>query len=34
MRNKTLVAISLITKDEAKNILEESEELIYLHGGH
>ncbi|MEN8303825.1 MAG: peptidylprolyl isomerase [Campylobacterota bacterium] len=30
----TLVAISLITKDEAGNLLEENEEIMYLHGNH
>lgn len=30
----TLVAISLITKDEAGNLLEENEEIMYLHGNY
>lgn len=30
----TLVAISLITTDEAGNLLEENEEIMYLHGNH
>ncbi|WP_309497542.1 peptidylprolyl isomerase [Sulfurovum sp.] len=30
----TLVAISLITKDEAGNLLEENEEVMYLHGSY
>lgn len=30
----TLVAISLITTDEAGNLLEENEEIMYLHGDH
>ncbi len=30
----TLVAISLLTEDEAGNILEENEEIMYLHGAY
>ncbi len=30
----TLVAISLLTKDEAGNLLEENEEIMYLHGNY
>jgi FKBP-type peptidyl-prolyl cis-trans isomerase SlyD len=30
----TLVAISLITEDEAGNLLEENEEIMYLHGNY
>lgn len=30
----TLVSISLKTEDEAGNLLEENEEVIYLHGGY
>lgn len=34
IRKNTLVSISLITKDEAGNLLEENEEIMYLHGAY
>lgn len=34
IQKNTLVSISLITTDEAGNLLDETEELIYLHGGY
>jgi FKBP-type peptidyl-prolyl cis-trans isomerase SlyD len=34
IRKNTLVSISLTTEDEEGNLLAESEEVIYLHGGY
>ena len=32
IKKNTLVSISLITEDEGGNLLDESEEVMYLHG--
>jgi FKBP-type peptidyl-prolyl cis-trans isomerase SlyD len=34
IQKNTLVSISLITSDEMGNLLDETEEFIYLHGGY
>ncbi|MCH9813273.1 MAG: peptidylprolyl isomerase [Epsilonproteobacteria bacterium] len=34
IKKNTLVSLSLKTEDEAGNLLEENEEIMYLHGGY
>lgn len=34
IKKNTLVSISLITKDERENLLEDNEEIMYIHGSY